>query len=61
VGSRLVPGPVRGAVVHDDRFEPPVARHLVEDAPDLPGLVEGRDDDGDDRFGTHDLSHVGQS
>ena len=51
VGPGLVAGAVGRAVVDDDRLEAPVAGQLVEDAADLAGLVEGRDDDGDDRFG----------
>ena len=49
VRARLVAGAVGGAVVDDDRLEPPVGGQLVEDAADLAGLVEGRDDHGDDR------------
>src|SRR5450759_680488 len=46
----LVGGRVAGAVVDDDSLEPSIARHLIQDATDLPGFVEGRDDDRDDWF-----------
>ena len=58
-GTPEVPGPVRGAVVHDDRLEAAVARDLVQDAPDLPRLVEGGDDDGDERNPGFTQMHVG--
>ena len=60
VRTGLVAGPVRGAVVDDDRLEPAVPGHLVEDAADLPGLVQGGDDHGDDRLGGRGRVH-GQS
>ncbi len=48
VGGGLIACAIRGSVVHDDRLEPAVQRHLVEDTADLPCLMESRDDDGND-------------
>jgi len=57
VGPGLVAGSIRGAIVHDDRLEAAIARDLVEDAPDLPRLVEGGDDDRDERLLTERYCH----
>ena len=57
VGSGLVAGAVGRAVVDDDGLEAAVARHLVEDAADLAGLVERGHDDGDERLGQGSCGH----
>jgi len=50
VSPRLVPRAVARAVVHDNRFETTVGRPLVQDATDLAGFVESRQDDRDERL-----------
>ena len=44
VRTGLIARAIAGAVVDDDGFEPAVPRHLVENAADLPCLVEGGND-----------------